>query len=72
MPKYEIVGWIWGKDAKQPEWLYTPNPEQEPYWVPASDLEPAYWVPESALEPIEELCQLIEQQREESGRWREA
>jgi len=44
MPEYEIVGWIWGRDAKKPE--FWKNPGGHGY---------AFFVPEKFLRPISEL-----------------
>lgn len=50
---YDVVGWINGTEAKQEQWLKTPN-----------DREPAYFIPKSALKPIETLSHAdIEQVR---------
>jgi len=40
-PTYEVVGWILGKDAKQPGWLEAVNGRS-----------PAYFVPDNALTPF--------------------
>jgi hypothetical protein len=44
LPKYEIVGWIWGRDAKRPE-----------FWKNPGGHEPAFFVPEEHLRPVSEL-----------------
>jgi hypothetical protein len=38
MPTYEIVGWLWGHEAKRPEWLQNPHDYGEVYYVPESKL----------------------------------
>ena len=46
-PEYEIVGWVLGKDGKNPSYLNDAN-----------DIgKPAYFVPQSALSPIATLIQ---------------
>jgi hypothetical protein len=43
-PKYNVVGWILGKDAKKTEW-----------YADYGNRPPAYFVPQNCLRPIEEL-----------------
>jgi hypothetical protein len=45
LPKYELVGWMWGHKAKRKEWYTDPNNKKD--W--------AYFVPQLALRPIDEL-----------------
>lgn len=42
-PEFEIVGWIYGKDARRDEW-----------WR-GDERPPSWWVPQSALQPVEVL-----------------
>ena len=44
LPKYEIVGWIQGKQAKQPQ-----------FWKNPGNHEAAWFVPEDQLRPVAEL-----------------
>ncbi len=41
---YGIVGWLWGREAKRPEWSKCYGRRR-----------PAYFVPQAALHPMEEL-----------------
>lgn len=43
--EYEVVGWIYGRDAKQEQWWRAVAPGRTP----------SYWVPRSALHPVESL-----------------
>jgi len=43
-PTFRIVGWIIGRDGKQPQYLYNPN-----------DREPAYFIPQTALNSFDEF-----------------
>jgi hypothetical protein len=43
-PDFNVVGWLKGKEAKQPQWIRTHGGRP-----------PAYFVPHAALHPIEEL-----------------
>ena len=47
MGEYELKGWLWGHEAKQPE-----------YWVEKSAKiwHPAYFVPQDKLKSVEELA----------------
>lgn len=38
MPTFEIVGWIWGHEAKRPEWLKNYHDYGEVYYVPEAAL----------------------------------
>jgi len=40
MPSYEIIGWISGEDAKQPQYWKNPNNEGWCYLVPETALQP--------------------------------
>ena len=40
-PRYAVVGWIWGRDAKRHEW-----------WADPKGGRPAYFVPDEALTPL--------------------
>ncbi len=42
----EVVGWIYGRDARKEEW-----------WQNYGNLKPAWFVPASAMRPIEEINQ---------------
>lgn len=44
LPRYEIIGWIRGKDAKQPE-----------FWINPGGHGWAWFVPEDHLKPVSEL-----------------
>lgn len=44
LPRYEIVGWMWGKDAKQPQ-----------FWKNPGGHGFAFFVPQEYLRPISEL-----------------
>lgn len=39
-PKYRIVGWLHGDQAKQPEWLKNHGGRESAYFVPHSELQP--------------------------------
>ena len=43
-PEFEVVGWIWGRDAKNPS-----------HWADPAGGRPAYFVPAAELRPLEEL-----------------
>lgn len=40
-PKFRLIGWIRGNEAKRQEWVRAPN-----------EVRPAYFVPQSALRPF--------------------
>lgn len=44
-PELNVVGWIWGGDAKSEQWLFDPK----------NNRPPAYFVPSKELYPIEEI-----------------
>ena len=44
-PEFEILGWIYGRDGKQPQWFRRGTPGRPPSW----------WVPATALHDIETL-----------------
>jgi hypothetical protein len=44
-PNMNVVGWIWGNDAKDDIWMFDPH----------NNRPPAYFVPSEALYPIEEI-----------------
>lgn len=44
LPYKKIVGWIYGREAKQSKWLRAPNSR-----------EPAYFVPQNALRDVDTL-----------------
>jgi hypothetical protein len=46
-PNYEIAGWIFGRDAKQDQYIFS------------GDGRPAFFVPASELRPIHELAQQL-------------
>lgn len=40
-PELDVVGWIWGGEAKSERWLFDPNNNRPPaYFVPAEELHP--------------------------------
>lgn len=51
-----IVGWIYGRDAKRPEWIREGRPGGA-----------CYWVPQSALRPPEELKAILNKERYEQA-----
>lgn len=38
-PKFHIIGWVWGSDAKRPEYWRAPNGRPGAYFVPQSALK---------------------------------
>lgn len=46
-PNYEIAGWMFGRDAKQDQYIFS------------GDGRPAFFVPASDLRPIDELAQQL-------------
>lgn len=49
IPRFEVVGWVYGREGKRPEWLQR-----------YGGGEPAYFVPDSALHPIDTLVRALE------------
>jgi len=43
-PEFEVIGWIWGRDGKRPEWIKT-----------YGGRPPAWFVPQDKLRPLSEL-----------------
>lgn len=58
-PRYEIRGWISGRDGKREEWLKGHGGR---YF--------AHFVPHSALHPIDHLRVVIKYERPDGGDWR--
>jgi len=48
LPAFDIVGWIWGMDGKQPQWLRDGDPQRPQ----------CFYVPRKALRPLSELPRL--------------
>lgn len=44
-PEMNVVGWMWGSDAKRSEWLFDPK----------NNRPPAYFVPHEKLHPIKSI-----------------
>lgn len=40
IPVFDVVGWIWGRDAKRDEWFHARGPHDPEFWVPQSALTP--------------------------------
>ena len=38
LPDFHIHGWLWGKEAKQKQWLRSPHGRPAAYFVPISEL----------------------------------
>lgn len=47
---YTVHGWIFGRDAKRPEWFHDAGNPNRP---------PAYWVPSDQLRDIRELVEIL-------------
>lgn len=52
-PKLKIMGWMFGRDAKQRNWQHRGDGRQE------NRVTPPYFVPQAALRPMDELRELL-------------
>ena len=59
-PWFRVAGWIWGHEAKQPEWLQTHGGRKPAWFVPQAELHdldllpvmrPHWLVPKEGIEP---------------------